>query len=173
MIAGAIIANNNDNYWRYHYPSCYFSYGCGVRYSHYHGGYYRGRATLYGPYGGAGTWSSYNPRTGTISRGAYRYGPAGSASIRTAYNPWTGNSAARVGASTPYGSWGRSAVTNGEDWARGGYNSSARGTVAGVRTSEGSGVVAGKITLRQRNRRRQRQGRGHVRRQKWQRLQTR
>jgi hypothetical protein len=144
VIVGAIIANNNDDYWHYHYSSCHFSYGCGAHYDHYHGGYYSGGSARYGPYGGAGAWSSYNLATGTVSRGAYRYGPAGSASVRTAYNPWTGNSAGRATASTPYGSWGRSAVSNGEDWARGGYNSNARGTVAGVRTSEGSGAVAAK-----------------------------
>jgi hypothetical protein len=144
VIVGALIANNNDDYWHCHYSSCYFSYGSGARYSHYHGGYYSKSVSHYGPYGGAGAWSSYNPSTGVVSRGAYRYGPAGSASVRTAYNPWTGNSGARATASTPYGSYGRSAVTNGEDWARGGYNSTARGTVAGVKTSEGSGAVAAK-----------------------------
>lgn len=144
MIVGAMIANNNDQFWHCHYSSAHFSYGCGAHYSHYHGGYYSKSVSHYGPYGGAGAWSAYNPSTGVVSRGATRYGPAGSASVRTAYNPWTGNSAGRATASTPYGSYGRSAVTNGEDWARGGYNSTARGTVAGFQTSEGAGAVAAK-----------------------------
>ncbi len=145
--AGYYIANHNHyhGYYHYHCHASYFSYGCGARYDYYRGGYYRG-GYAYGPYGGAGAWSSYNPSTGTYSRGAYRYGPNSSAFARSAYNPHTGNYAARAGGSSPYGSWGRSVVSDGQNWARGGHRSTARGTVAAAEGSQGGKVVAGKRT---------------------------
>lgn len=143
VVAGVILVDDDD-YWYYHYHTAYFSYGCGVYYSYYHGGYYCAGYGCYGPYGGAGAWAAYNPETGVYARGAYRYGPAGTASVRQAYNPWTGNYGARVNVNTPYGSWGRSVVTNGEDWAKAGHRVGPGGGVAGVVTSEGTGVIAGR-----------------------------
>lgn len=142
VVTGALLANSD--YWYCHYNSAYFSYGCGARYNYYNGGYYSGYKANYGPYGGGGAWSGYNPSTGVYSRGAYRYGPAASAGVREAYNPWTGNYGARAGASTPYGSWGRSVVSNGDDWARAGHRSGPRGSIGGIETSSGAGMVAGK-----------------------------
>lgn len=137
---------HDDDHWHhhhYHYHSHWYSYGCGARYDYYHGGYYRS-ARYYGPYGGAGAGARYNPSTGTYSRGAYAYGPrGGSAYAREAYNPYTGNYAGRVTASNPYGSWGRSVVSNGNDWVRTGHRSNSQGTVVGAQTSRGGGIVAG------------------------------
>jgi len=137
---------DDDHYHHYHYGAHYYSYGCGAHYDYYHGGYYRS-AQYYGPYGGAGRGAAYNPATGTYSRGAYRYGPSGGAFAAQAYNPYTGRSAAKVGTKTPYGSWGRTVVADGDDWARGGHRSNWKGTVAAGQTSQGGAVVAGRNKL--------------------------
>lgn len=137
---GAELANNWDE-WHYYYHAAYFSYGCGVRYDYYHGGYYRA-GYVYGPYGGAGRVAYYNPSTGTFARGAAVYGPYGSARIGEAYNPWTGNYAAHAGASGIYGSWGRTYVETDDGWARMGHRTGPNGGVAGFETSEGAkGVI--------------------------------
>lgn len=143
VITGAILADD-DACWYYHYHTAYFSYGCGVYYSHYHGGYYYANRAYYGPYGGAGSWAVYNPQTGGYARGAYRYGPRGAATARAAYNPWTGNYGARVNVNTPYGSWGRSVITNGDDWVKAGHRTGPNGGAAGIVTSEGTGIIAGR-----------------------------
>ena len=149
--SGSYIANGlvvfGLGYWiaheladNHYYPSpCWYGYGCGA---YYHGGAYVSRgAAYYGPYGGAGNGAAYNPATGTFSRGAYAYGPRGAAGVRTAYNPWTNTAAGRVGVSTPYGSWGRSAVVRDDEWLRAGHRSGARGTVAGIQGSGGGAAV--------------------------------
>ncbi len=131
-----------ENYWhgRY-YPSPYwYGYGCGAVYRPGYG-YYRGGAHYYGPYGGAGYAARYNPATGIYSRGAYAYGPRGAAGARTAYNPWTNTAAGRVGVSTPYGSWGRSAVVRDDEWIKAGHRSNPYGTVGGIQTSNGGAAV--------------------------------
>ena len=132
-----------DNYWHGHYyPNpCWYGYGCGAAY-HPGTGYYRKVAHHYGPYGGAGYGAAYNPATGVYKRGAYAYGPNGAAGAKAAYNPWTNTAAGRVGVSTPYGSWGRSAVVRDDEWARAGHRSNAYGTVAGIQTSKGGGAIA-------------------------------
>jgi len=168
----AIADNWDDDDWHYRhycYNASYFSYGTACRYDYYHGGYYRAGGAAYGPYGGAGRWGAYDPWTGTYARGAAAYGPYGGATRWSAYNPWTGGYArggsrtgprgtafareghnpytdtyaARAGASTPYGSWGRSVATDGDDWVQTGHRSGARGTVVGGETSEGGAVVGG------------------------------
>jgi len=145
---GYMIGHDDDHwdYHHYHYGSHYYSYGCGAHYDYYHGGYYRS-APNYGPYGGAGRGAAYNPATGTYARGAYRYGPSGGAFAAQAYNPSTGRYAAKAGAKTPYGSWGRTVVADGDKWAQAGHRSNWKGTVAGARTSEGGALVAGKSKL--------------------------
>lgn len=166
MALGAILDDDDDwdDWWC---SPCYYSYGCAARYGYYNGAFVRGGA-YYGPYGGAGYAARYNPVTGTYARGAYAYGPYGSAGAARAYNPATGTYARggyvsgpggtvaaggaynpRTGAGaatrqvqTPYGSWGRSVVSDGDDWAKFGHHSGAAGTTAGVKTSEGGkGVV--------------------------------
>lgn len=136
----------HDDHWHdycYHHGSCYWGYGCGAHYDYYSGGYVRA-ASYYGPYGGAGRAAVYNPATGTYGRGAYAYGPNGSAYARGAYNPYTGGYAGHAQVNSPYGSWGRTVVGQGDQWAQAGHRSNAAGAVGGIRTSEGSGIVAGK-----------------------------
>jgi hypothetical protein len=139
MLVGAAI-ENNDDYWGYCYPACYYSYGCGSHYLGGCGGYVAGGA-VYGPYGGAGRYAAYNPGTGTYSRGAAVYGPNGAAGYRTAYNPSTGNAGYRAGGGNAYSSWGRAGVTNGEDWVRGGYKSGPGGSVGAIQGSDGAAAV--------------------------------
>ncbi len=139
MMVGAAL-EDDDDYYCYHYHSCYYSYGCGSYYHGACGGYVAGGA-VYGPYGGAGRYAAYNPSTGVYSRGAAVYGPNGAAGYRTAYNPSTGNAGYRAGGGNAYSSWGRAGVTNGEDWVRGGYKSGPGGSVGAIQGSGGAGAV--------------------------------
>ncbi len=134
------VALEDDCCWGYHYPPCYFSYGCGAVWYGSSGGYVCA-SSVYGPYGGAGHAAAYNPATGVYSRAGYAYGPNGAAGYRTAYNPTTGVAAGRAGGATPYGSWGRSAVTNGDEWVRAGHSTTASGTVGGIQGSGGGAAV--------------------------------
>jgi hypothetical protein len=127
-------------YSYYHYYPSYYGYGCAMHYNYAYGTYYRS-AQVYGPYGGAGYATAYNPATGTYARGAAAYGPYGSRYAAQSYNPYTGTYKARAGGSTPYSSWGQGVVSNGDQWARGGYYSDSRGTVAGVQGSQGGAAV--------------------------------
>jgi hypothetical protein len=68
----------DDHYHHYHCHAHYYSYGCAARYDYHYGGYYRS-AQYYGPHGGAGGWSGYDPGSGTYYRGGYANGPYGSA----------------------------------------------------------------------------------------------
>jgi len=140
MLVGAAIADHDHHY--YYPPLCHYSYGCGAVYYHGYGGYVVSAHASYGPYGGAGRVATYNPHTGTYSRGAYVYGPAGGASVRQAYNPYTGAYAQRANVDTAYGSAGRFYAEQGGSAAWGGYRSGPQGTAGGVRTSEGTGAVA-------------------------------
>ncbi|MCP3902372.1 MAG: hypothetical protein GY715_01955 [Planctomycetes bacterium] len=137
---GYAISQADEVYVRFGYGPHYYAYGCGARYDYYSGRYSRA-ARVYGPYGGAGRGAAYNPATGTYARGAYRYGPRGGAAGYAAYNPYTRRGVARAGASGPYGSWGRSAVVSGNDWARAGHRRGVRGGVAGFETSTGAAGV--------------------------------
>lgn len=146
VVVGAAIANNNDDCcWSYHSSSCFYSYGCGAVYHGASGGYVCG-SSVYGPYGGAGHAAAYNPSTGVYSRAGYAYGPNGAAGYRTAYNPSTGTAGYHAGGSTPYSSWGRGAVSNGDQWVRGGYKSTANGTAGAIQGSGGgeAATVQGK-----------------------------
>ena len=130
----------DDCCWGYHYPACAFSYGCGAYYHGAYGGYVCA-GHCYGPYGGAGGFAAYNPATGVYSRGAYAYGPRGAAGYRAAYDPRTGTAAYRAGGRSVYGSWGRGAVSNGDQWVRGGHTTTASGSRAAVAGS-GGGAIA-------------------------------
>jgi len=99
-------------YYRPYYPT----YGYHASYNPWTGAYSRG-ITAYGPYGGAGIGARYNPRTGTYSRGAAAWGPYGARGVGQAYNPRTGTYGATRQGSSVYGSWGRTGVTRGDDWA--------------------------------------------------------
>ncbi len=119
----------------------YYTYGASAWYNPATGVYARGSA-VYGPYGGYGAAAAYNPRTGTYAQGAAAWGPNGGAAAGRTYNPSTGTYSAGYKAATPYGSWGEGVVGNGNNWARGGYQSTARGTVAAGETSQGGRGVA-------------------------------
>jgi hypothetical protein len=167
MLTGAALWNSGN----YYYPMpAYYSYGCGAVYDHAYGGYYGSAQAVYGPYGGGGYSTSYNPATGTYSRSANAYGPNGSASATRSYNPYTGTATASRSVNTPYGSANREAAYNTQTGARaaggsvttpygsagraagynpttgnaaaGGYRSTANGTVAGATTSRGGSAGA-------------------------------
>lgn len=132
--------------WNYYcYPApIYYSYGCGAIYSYGYGGYYSAVRAYYGPYGGAGYATAYNPVTGVYSRGAYAYGSYASGAVREAYNPYTGTRAIGAAVETPNGFAARGAVFNPATGqaAWGGARSTGSGAVGGVRTSSGAGAVA-------------------------------
>ena len=142
-LTAEILDHWDDHYHHahWHYHSSHWSYGCGARYSWHHGGYYRENYRAYGPYGGAGYGAVYNPWSGGYARAGRVYGPRGTGFAREAYNPWTNTYGARVGVSTPYGSWGRSVVARDDEWMRAGHRSGARGTVKGIETSKGGKAV--------------------------------
>ena len=119
----------------------YYTYGASAWYNPATGVYARGSA-VYGPYGGYGAAAAYNPRTGTYAQGAAVWGPNGGAAAGRTYNPTTGTYSAGYKAANPYGSWGEGVVGNGSNWARGGYQSTSRGTVAAGETSQGGKGVA-------------------------------
>jgi hypothetical protein len=124
-------------YW----GAAHYTYGANAWYNPATGIYARGSA-VYGPYGGYGAAAAYNPRTGTYAQGAAAWGPNGGAAAGRTYNPTTGTYSAGYKAANPYGSWGEGVVTNGSNWARGGYQSTGRGTVAAGETSNGGKGVA-------------------------------
>jgi hypothetical protein len=98
---------------------------------------------VYGPYGGAGYVSRYNPATGTYSRGAVAYGPGGFRGGGTAYNPYTGGFAQTRQGGNVYGSWGSTAVQRGDDWAQTSrVTNRATGTTTRVtRGDDGGGAI--------------------------------
>jgi hypothetical protein len=125
----------------HYYPSpCWYGYGCGAYYRP-GTGYCRRGGYCYGPYGGAGYAAAYNPATGGYARAGYAYGPRGAVAGKAAYNPWTNTTAGRVGGTTPYGSWGRSAVVRDDQWARTAHRSNWQGSVRGVENSKGGAAV--------------------------------
>ncbi|MEE9615033.1 MAG: hypothetical protein V3W31_08835 [Thermodesulfobacteriota bacterium] len=129
------------HYRHYHYHPHYYSYGCGYRYDYYYGGFYRS-ARHYGPYGGAGGWAGYNPRKGRYYRGGYANGPYGTVFARQAYNPYTDRYGGdHIRTRTPYGSWGKTVVAEGGDWARPGRRSLKDKITGWIKTSEGDEAV--------------------------------
>jgi hypothetical protein len=129
------------------YPVPYYAgyprtYGVGVQYNYYSGGYYA-QKSVYGPYGTASRSAWYNPSTGYYGRAATVQTPAGGATVGQAYNPWTGTYAATRQGSNAYSQWGSSVATRGDQWVQTAHSSNANGTVAGARTSAGGAVVGG------------------------------
>jgi len=88
--------------------------------------------------------ASYNPRTGTYSRGAAAYGPYGSRAAGEAYNPRTGTYGRTRQGSNVYGNWGTSAVQRGDNWAQTAHAQNyRRGTsTSGFRTDSGAAGVS-------------------------------
>lgn len=120
----------------------YGGFGAAAAYNAATGTYARG-AAAYGPYGGFKVGAAYNPATGAWARGAAGYGPNGAWRGGYGYNPATGTHIAAAQGSSVYGSWGKAAVSRGDQWARAGYRSTSEGTIAGVRTSQGTGAIIG------------------------------
>jgi len=124
----------------YGYPiyRCYpVTYGVGAFYHPYSGTYGVARGA-YGPYGGVAGAAWYNPSTGRYGRAATVYGPNGSTTVAGSYNPYTGVSTGTRQSSNAYGQWGSSVAVRGDQWAQTGHSTTAAGTVAGFRTSEGA-----------------------------------
>ena len=119
-----------------YYPY-YPTYGYHASYNPWTGTYSRG-VTAYGPYGGAGVGSRYNPRTGTYARGAAAWGPYGGRGYAEAYNPRTGAFGATRQGSNIYGSWGQTGVQRGDQWATTSRVTN-RMTGTTTRTTQGSG----------------------------------
>ncbi|MND61324.1 hypothetical protein D3C80_525800 [compost metagenome] len=117
------------------------TYGAGVVYNPWTGGYVAGRR-VYGPYGAAGTSAWYNPVTGRYGRSASVQGWYGGRTVAQAYNPWTGGYAATSQGHNAYAQWGSSVATRGGQWVQTGHVTTRYGTTTGYRTSSGqSGVV--------------------------------
>ncbi len=146
MTAGWAIGYGTGYYYPpYYYGGVYYgwpaTYGVGAVYSTYRGSYGVGRAA-YGPYGGVGGSAWYNPSTGRYGRTATAqsyYG--GGRTAATAYNPWTGGRGSTVQGHNAYSQWGRSAAVRGDQWMQSGHVTTARGTTAAYRSSEGAGVA--------------------------------
>lgn len=126
-----------------YYPY-YHTYGMGTYYSPYYGVYYR-NGYAYGPYGGINGTSIYNPATGGYYHGVSAYGPYSAGRAFVAYNPTTGVHAAGYQRWTPYASWGRGVVSQGDQWAKGGYYSGPAISAAHVDTSGGKSASAVKV----------------------------
>lgn len=131
-----LLMNSCSNCWYGCYPS-YYSYGCCAHYSYWNGGYYRAGGAYYGPSGGAGWGSAYNPSTGTWARGGYAYGPEGAHWGAQAYNPFTNTYGQHTGGTNGYQSWGNTTVSRGDQWASAGHESGAKGTAGWAENSSG------------------------------------
>ena len=118
------------------------TYGVGVHYNYYSGGYYAQRS-VYGPYGTASRSAWYNPSTGFYGRSATVQTYAGGATVGQVYNPWTGTYGATRQGSNAYSQWGSSVAVRGDQWAQTAHRSNSNGTIAGGRTSEGGRAVGG------------------------------
>lgn len=117
------------------------TYGVGAVYNPWTGGFAVGRSA-YGPYGAAHTAAWYNPATGRYGRSASVQGWYGGRSAASSYNPWTGSYAHTQQGHNPYGQWGSSVATHGNQWIQTGHVTTSRGTTAGYNTSTGAhGVV--------------------------------
>ncbi|HXW54330.1 MAG TPA: DUF3300 domain-containing protein [Candidatus Cybelea sp.] len=107
-----------------------------------HGGYYGSSATAYGPNGAARVGNAYNPSTGTYARGASAVTPYGTQKAGQAYNPRTGAYGATHQASNAYGSYGSSVVSKNGETAYTQHQTTTRGSVGSVQTSDGGRAVA-------------------------------
>lgn len=149
---GLTIAYGTGYYYPpyYYYPPGMFypiyrpwpaTYGAAAVYNPWTGGFAVGHAA-YGPYGAVGSAAWYNPSTGRYGRAASAQSWYGGRTVASGYNPWTGGYGATSQAHNAYAQWGQSAAVRGDQWARTGHITTANGTVAGIRSSEGSGVIA-------------------------------
>ena len=93
------------------------------------------------PSWGWGQW--YDPRSGRYVSARRWVGPYGAGTDYRWDNPRTGWEGAGFQARSPYAQWGRTVATNGSTWLSAGHVTTRRGTVGGVRSSDGNRVVAG------------------------------
>jgi hypothetical protein len=133
----------NDHYYHYHYHGHWHGYGGGHYYDHGHG-VWRREGWAYGPYGGVGGSSWYDPSTGAWARKGAAYGPYQARGFAQGYNPRTDTYAATLQGSNAYEHWGRGVVERDGNWARTGHYGNDRGTVGGIRTSEGGKAIVGR-----------------------------
>ena len=139
VLAGVALA---DAYTWYPCTPAYYSYGCSAWYSYAYGGYYHG-GYAYGPYGGAGWCSHYNPATGAWTHGGYAYGPHGAVWGHDYYNPYTDTFAGHIGGTNGYQSWGRTVVYHDGKWTVTGHDSGPAGRAAWARNSAGQRAARG------------------------------
>ena len=120
------------------------TYGAGYVYNPWTGGWAAGRS-VYGPYGAAGSSAWYNPATGRYGRAASAQGWYGGRTVAGSYNPWTGGFAATSQGHNTYAQWGTSVAGRNGQAIQTGHITTANGTAAGYRTSNGQrgGVVTG------------------------------
>ncbi|HVY75384.1 MAG TPA: hypothetical protein VG890_11175 [Puia sp.] len=116
------------------------TYGMGAVYNPWTGGFAAGRVA-YGPYGAARSAAWYNPATGRYGRSASVQGWYGGRTAATTYNPWTGGRASTVQGHNAYSQWGSSVASRGNQWVQTGHVTTANGTMAGYRTSNGNAGV--------------------------------
>ncbi len=131
-------------YWGPMYPIYRpwpMTYGAGVAYNPWTGGWAGGRA-VYGPYGAAGSAAWYNPSTGRYGRAASVQGLYGGRTAASAYNPWTGGYGATSQGHNAYSQWGTSVAGKNGNWVQTGHVSTANGTAAAYRTSNGQSGTA-------------------------------
>jgi hypothetical protein len=107
-----------------------------------HGGYYGGGGAAYGPYGSAHYGAGYNPSTGTYARGGSVSTPYGRTAAGQAYNPSTGAYGATRQTSNAYGNYGSSVYNKNGQTAYTQHQTTSRGSVGSVQTSEGGRGVA-------------------------------
>jgi hypothetical protein len=65
----------------------------------------------------------------------------GGRTVASGYNPWTGAYGATSQGHNAYAQWGSSAAVRGNQWVQTGHVTTANGTVAGYRGSNGQGVL--------------------------------
>jgi hypothetical protein len=112
------------------------TYGAGVVYNPWTGGWAAGRA-VYGPYAAAGASAWYNPATGRYGHAASVQGWYGGRTVASAYNPWTGGYGATSQGHNAYAQWGSSVATRNGQAIQTGHVTTANGTIAGYKTTNG------------------------------------
>jgi len=122
-------------YWPYPY-----AYGYGAWYNSATGRYGYGGA-VYGPYGMAGGAAWYNSSTGRYGRMSTVQTPWGGRTWSSSYNPYTGVASARAGGWNAYGSWGSTAISNGDNSLVSNRVSNADGTVRRTTGSNGGSMT--------------------------------
>jgi hypothetical protein len=116
------------------------TYGAAAVYNPWTGGFAAGHVA-YGPYGAVGSAAWYNPATGRYGHAASVQGWYGGRTVASGYNPWTGAYGATSQGHNAYAQWGTSAAVRGNQWVQTGHVTTANGTVAGYRGSNGQGVM--------------------------------